>query len=175
MNQRLASDHEELDSLLDELCAVLEGDDVGEIYRRLDLFWARLAIHIRAEHLHLFPAVLHALAGPKEVAQAPSLSEAQNTIEQLRRDHDFFMHELAQSIAAMRALLNTTDRRLIGAELQRVHTTITAIRERLSAHNSVEENQVYLWPARLLNEVEQAALREHVEMELNRIPPRFSQ
>ena len=102
MNQRLESDHEDLHTLLDELYAALEGSDVRDIYQRLDLFWARLAIHIRAEHLHLFPAVLHALSGPEDVAQAPSLAQAQNTIEELRRDHDFFMHELGRSIVAMR-------------------------------------------------------------------------
>lgn len=175
MNQRLASDHEELDTLLNELCTALEGDDVREIYQRLDLFWARLAIHIRAEHLHLFPAVLRCLSGPEDVAQAPSLSQAQNTIKELRRDHDFFMHELAGAMLAMRALLKTTDRRLIDEELRSVRTTIAAVRERLSDHNNVEENQVYLWPERLLTEVERAALREGVEMELRRIPPRFSQ
>jgi hypothetical protein len=167
MNQRLARDHQDLDSLLDELRAALETGELREIYRRLDLFWARLAIHIRAEHLHLFPAVLYALSRPEDVAQA------QNTIEALRRDHDFFMHELARAIGAMRGLLKTMDRQVIDGELQSVRTRIAAVRERLSAHNSIEENQVYLWPGRLLNEVEQAALSERVEMELRRIPPRF--
>ncbi len=175
MNQRLESDHEDLHTLLDELYAALEGSDVRDIYQRLDLFWARLAIHIRAEHLHLFPAVLHALSGPEDVAQAPSLAQAQNTIEELRRDHDFFMHELGRSIVAMRDLLKTTDRQLIGEELQSVHTRIAAVQERLSAHNNMEENEVYLWPARLLNEVDQAALHERIEMELRKIPPRFSE
>src|SRR5215216_3492267 len=118
MSQRLARDHEDLDTLRDELCAALEGSDVREIYQRLDLFWAKLAIHIRAEHLHLFPAILHALSSAEDVEQAPSLAEAQNTIEELRRDHDFFMHELAGAIAAMRNLLKTTDRKVIGEELQ---------------------------------------------------------
>ena|SRR5215216_3630234 len=168
MSQRLARDHEDLDTLRDELCAALEGSDVREIYRRLDLFWARLAIHIRAEHLDLFPAILHALSSSEDVAQA------QHTIEALRRDHDFFMHELAKAIATMRGLLNATDRKLINEEQESVRRIIAAVRERLSAHNSMEENEVYLWPARLLNEVEQAELHERVEVELRRIPPRFS-
>lgn len=60
INESLASDHAELDELLGELFAAFEAGEIELIYRTLDLFWARLAMHIRAEHLHLFPAILGA-------------------------------------------------------------------------------------------------------------------
>ena len=175
MNQRLASDHDDLNKLLNELHAELETGDVVRSHAQLDLFWARLAMHIRAEHLHLFPAILKGLNTDKakDVAQAPSLAEAQSTIEQLRRDHDFFMHELSRAIASLRNLLQATDRQMIGRQLEQVRATVTAVQERLSAHNSIEEDYVYLWPARLLSEVEQSALIERVEVELRKMPPRF--
>jgi hypothetical protein len=61
MNNLLASDHDELDELLDKLFASFDASgSVEQIYQKLDLFWARLAVHIRAEHLHLFPLILGA-------------------------------------------------------------------------------------------------------------------
>ena len=52
--------------------------------------WARLAVHIRTEHLHLFPAI------------ARRVNAAERAIDRLRADHDFFMRELAQAIAILR-------------------------------------------------------------------------
>lgn len=113
MAERLARDHASLDRLLDELRAALDAGDITRSHERLDLFWARLAVHIRAEHLQLFPAVLNALTENKEsdVSKTSFLSQAQHTIDELRRDHDFFMHELSRAIIVMRELL-TTKRRL---------------------------------------------------------------
>lgn len=56
MNYPLADDHSEMDALLEEFFDALCCADVELIYQTLDFFWARLAMHIRAEHLHLFPA-----------------------------------------------------------------------------------------------------------------------
>jgi hypothetical protein len=52
----LAHDHSEIDTLTRDLLAALEeGDklqvDKLQVFARLDLLWARLAVHIRAEHL----------------------------------------------------------------------------------------------------------------------------
>ena len=54
----LADDHSAVDKLLLSVRAALEAQDASRSHAALDLFWARLAVHIRAEHLHLFPAVL---------------------------------------------------------------------------------------------------------------------
>src|ERR1043165_845632 len=102
----LAHDHISLDGLLRDVIAALDAGDAQRSHARLDLFWARLAVHIRAEHLHLFPAILGALREKRggKIAAAPSLAEAQEAIEELRHDHDFFMRELAGAVQLMRTL-----------------------------------------------------------------------
>src|ERR1044072_7980506 len=90
--QRLSDDHDAVSEVLKQLLTALDNKDVQASYARLDLLWARLAVHIRAEHLHLFPAI------------APRVNGAQRAIDRLRADHDFFMRELAQSIAILREL-----------------------------------------------------------------------
>lgn len=105
---------------------------------------------------------------------SPSLTQGQNAIEELRRDHDFFMHELSRSIKTMRGLLSNAERQEVGEELDKVRARIAAVEQRLSAHNSMEENYVYLWTVTVLNHEEQSALAARVEMELDRMPPRFS-
>ena len=95
----MAHDHAELDRLLD---LVLNTRDIKRGFERLDLFWARLAMHIRAEHLHLFPAIRKAL-GHSQEKDAPSLNEAE-VIATPRSDHDYFMVELAGAVALLRQL-----------------------------------------------------------------------
>jgi hypothetical protein len=93
MDDQLSNDHAELGKLLGEVRDALEAGDITRSHSRLDLFWARLAMHIRAEHLHLFPAILQGLKEPPRVnAGMPSHSEVLSAIEKLRSDHDFFMH-----------------------------------------------------------------------------------
>src|SRR4026209_3045759 len=104
-SQRLAHDHTELDNLLKQLQQALADSDLEASHAKLDLFWARLAVHIRAEHLHLFPTVLGRLASNSaDPAFSPTFSDAETSIEQLRADHDFFMHALAQAIGRLRDL-----------------------------------------------------------------------
>ena len=103
-NQRLIHDHQELDSLLKALQQALNDCDLEATYARLDHFWARLAVHIRAEHLHVFPAVIARLSRSGEAVRA-SLTEAQSTVDLLRADHDFFMVELARAMASLRDLM----------------------------------------------------------------------
>ena len=96
----LFHDHQSLDSVLAELLSALRRRDAHGSYRELDLFWARLAMHIRAEHLHLFPVLLSAVTDDRE----PSASEVKTVIDDLRRDHEFFMRELAAAIATMKRI-----------------------------------------------------------------------
>lgn len=176
MNDQLAHDHRDLGKLLGEVRIALEAGDITRGHSRLDFFWARLAMHIRAEHLHLFPAILRALSetGRDDAANSPSLSQAQKVIEELRRDHDFFMHELSRAIATMRSLSASKDQQLAAQALEDVSARIIAVEARLAAHNTLEESQVYLWTESLLSSTEQSQLAARVHEELRNVPPRFA-
>lgn len=170
----LAEDHEALDKLLSGLLAALDKRDAPTAFARLDLFWARLAMHIRGEHLHLFPAILRALDGDtgKRVDETPATAAAREAIAQLRCDHDFFMHELAGAVKVMR------DRRTTAggdstSKIESVRQMIATLRKRLEAHNKLEEELVYRLPARLLEPEEQTALGLQISDELENLPPRF--
>src|SRR5437763_10360911 len=105
IENRLEEDHRSLDTLVAQLCDALEECDVKGSFARLDLVWARLAVHIRAEHLCLFPALLDAARQPSTSAEdVACFDEAQSVINQLRLDHDFFMVELARAVNTMRAI-----------------------------------------------------------------------
>lgn len=175
MPDLLERDHEELDGVLGELLLALDHNDKDESFARLDLLWARLAIHIRAEHLCLFPAILGApqalLTGS---GGAPLLEEAQSAIGILHSDHDFFMHELPKAINLMRALKTTSDVGAIGESLREVRRIVLSVKTRLSAHNQLEENQVYGWIDVLLDEAELSALNARVRRELENLPSRFT-
>lgn len=170
----LAEDHEALDKLLSALLAALDEGDVATAFARLDLFWARLAMHIRGENLHLFPAILKAVDDDlgEQRNKIPSPAGAREAIAQLRCDHDFFMHELAGAIKVMR------DRRTIAggdsaSKIESVRQMITTLRNRLEAHNKLEEDMVYRLPAKLLEPEEQTALEVQIRDELKNLPPRF--
>jgi len=143
--------------VLEQLLAALDIKDVQASHSRLDLLWARLAVHIRAEHLHLFPAVLDRVA-------ESDLSEAQAIVKNLRADHDFFMHELARAIGILR------EDKLTG-----VADIVRKVEERLATHNEIEENQIYRWSSTILSESEQLELLTRINAELNNRPPRFSE
>ena len=170
----LAEDHEALAKLLTALLAALDEGDAVTVFARLDLFWARLAMHIRAEHLHLFPAILRALDGDTgECAdETAAPAEAREAIAQLHRDHDFFMHELADAIKVMRES-RTTAGGDSTSKVESVRQMIVTLSNRLEAHNKLEEDMVYRLPAKLLTPEEQIALEVQILGELKNLPPRF--
>ena len=171
-DERLMHDHAELGDLLNQLNATLEANDIAQTYAALDLFWARLAIHIRAEHLHLFPVILRA-AGRADVSnEILPPGEPENTIAKLRHDHDFFMRELAQAIEIARSLSAKVEDNAI-AQLVEVKKKIVAVRDRLVRHNEIEETGIYLWSCSLLSEAERTELASQVQKELENLPPRF--
>lgn len=147
----LADDHEAVGEVLQEVLVALNNDDLHETHARLDLLWARLALHIRAEHLHLFPAV------------AAKVKDAAALIEDLRADHDFFMRELARAMGVLRE-----------ARLTSVLETVREVEKRLAEHNEIEENQVYRWANTVLTEAERTELAQQITAELENRPPRFS-
>jgi hemerythrin superfamily protein len=153
---RLSDDHHAVSEVLEQLLTALENKDVQTSHSRLDLLWARLAVHIRAEHLHLFPAV------------TDRLSEAQAVVKTLRADHDFFMHELARAIGILRELPGSD------AKLPAVARVVREVEERLATHNEIEENQIYRWSSSIMTEPEQLELLARINAELENRPPRFS-
>jgi hypothetical protein len=169
-------DHAALGEVFRQLDLTLgEGNNVRS-FELLDLAWARLAVHIRAEHLHLFPAVLNALveeAGADDPAK-PSLIEGRACLERLREDHNFFMRELADAIKTLRELsplaLNDGEST---EQLGAVRRKATEVAARLEEHNRVEELKVYRWPITLLGPEAQVRLAESLRRELENMPPRF--
>lgn len=176
MNDQLTLDHDELGTLLAEVRNALAAGDISQSHSRLDLFWARLAIHIRAEHLHLFPAILGKLnkRSNGKIGLTPSLAQAQKVIEELRGDHEFFMQELASAIATLRDLLKNEDQLFAARKLKAIDAGIIAVERRLAIHNLLEETEVYLWTRNLLSDAEQNALAARIQTELDNVPPRFS-
>jgi hemerythrin-like domain-containing protein len=159
--KQLADDHAAVHEVLAQLVTALQNKDVTASYVKLDLLWARLAVHIRAEHLHLFPAV------------TSRMNEAQTTVEKLREDHDFFMRELARAVGILRELprpLSSEDE----SRLSSVLDVVLAVEKRLADHNDIEEKEVYHWAATVLTETEQIDLAARVNAELENRPSRFS-
>lgn len=168
--QQLTDDHAKLETLLKQLQAALASGDVKESYATLDLFWARLAVHIRAEHLHLFSEVMIRVREKVDQAASPSVRDAQLTIEQLRTDHDFFMHELAAAVAVLRDLGVHED---VQPRLAKLSASIVQLQKRLDVHNEIEENRIYRWASDLFDEREQVELAARINHELRNRPRRF--
>ena len=106
MTDILVGDHAEVDALLRGVMLAFDGGDAREVFSKLDYLWARLALHIRAEHLHLFPALLSAAPaeGAGHTSGTPTAREVKDSVEGLREDHDHFMRELAEAVNGVRAL-----------------------------------------------------------------------
>ena len=161
-NEQLSEDRGAVHEVLAQLLTALKNKEVEASYRKLDLLWARLAVHIRAEHLHLFPAV------------TSRLPEAHTVIERLRTDHDFFMRELARAVGVLRELSNPLDSATVDAGLTSVLDVVAAVEKRLASHNDMEEKQVYHWATTILPETGQIDLASRIKAELEHRPPRFS-
>ena len=158
----LERDHRELDGLLAELLRELARDTPDPItaYHRLDLFWARLAVHIRAEHLVLFPALRE--SAKDDASKSDKLAAV---LVELRHDHDFFMKELARAVKALRLVAD------FGNEAETfavIRPLVAAVAARLAAHNDLEERSVY--PRADLS----PSARSAIQKELTNLPNRFS-
>jgi iron-sulfur cluster repair protein YtfE (RIC family) len=156
----LETDHAELRDLLRSAREELANSDLARAYASTDRFWARLAMHIRAEHLHLFPFV-------RRVAS----DEVAAVLDELRQDHDMFMVELGRAIKALRLAFD------VGNETETLATAAQLVEKvalRLVAHDRIEESVVYpvIDPDRVSGD-EMESLRRGVLTELQNIPPRF--
>lgn len=168
----LSVDHNELDGLRVEVFGAFEKEDVAEVFKKLDLFWARLAMHIRAEHLHLFPAILDAFKNSS--GAAVSLETARRLIETLREDHNFFMRQFGAAVKQMRELSENNSAVERANILTATRLKLEAVARRLEEHNQTEETQIYQWIETILDESERAALDEQMQKELNNLPPRLA-
>ena len=176
MTEILVRDHAEVDALFGELSPAFARGGAREVFEKLDRLWARLAVHIRAEHLHLFPGLLAASAGRRgeDGGDAPSHEEVRAVVGRLREDHDFFMRELAAAVNDSRELASQP-----GADdrerLLQVERRVRAVAGRLAEHNRAEEEQVYRWPEALLSGGGLEQLRAGMRREIENLPPRFSE
>jgi iron-sulfur cluster repair protein YtfE (RIC family) len=167
VGQIMEADHVELDELLAELTDAIYSDqpDVVSTYRKLDLFWARLAVHIRAEHLVVFPAVLDIGEGPKKERK-----DIENILQELRSDHDFFIKELARAVKAMRSVPD------FGKEAETfavVRDLVDGVKRGLIRHNKIEEEAVYPLAERADAGNLEQNIRENALRELENMPQRF--
>ena len=154
----LASDHAAVDHLLDEAVAALDAADMDEAFQKSDLFWARLAMHIRAEHLHLFPAVLRSQsAGPESAA----------LVARLHSDHDIFMRELIAVIKQFRSLGGES------LDVADIRKRLETVRTLLAVHNRIEEEKIYVDERLGLAPNELAQLASSIQHEITNLPPRF--
>ena len=169
----LESDHESLGRLLSELDLSLASMDIPRSFELLDLFWVRLAVHIRAENLHLFPALAN--ASPSLVAgdnKLPKADDVRVLIEHLRSDHEFFMKELADMIRVMREL--SANPQTPDVDLGDLHKRLEVITSRLELHNELEETQAYKWPGLLFEDQMVDSLGQRMQQELENLPQRVT-
>lgn len=175
VSEQLIDDHAALDKVLKQLQTALRSSDLETTHGKLDLFWARLAVHIRAEHLHLFPTVLNSLENASVSHESsPSLDEAKSVVAQLREDHNFFMHQLALAVEIMRELLTLPEQLTVPEGMNNIKKIVREVERRLVRHNEIEENQIYHWATILLNSEEQEQLHERITKELQNRPSRFT-
>ena len=119
----LTADHQAMEPLILEAEKALASAVAGAAFTALDRLWMRLAVHIRAEHKGVFPALGSA---------RPDLMDELGT---LRQDHDFFMATLAVVVRGMES--PAPDFAKAGAMLE-------AVRTRLVSHNALEEGVIYM-------------------------------
>ena len=168
----LQHDHETLDQLFTKLEHELAHSNIVAAFESLDRFWAGLALHIRAEHLQLFPALNNLATTVTGSASGPRSDDIEDVLARLRADHHFFMTELATAIKTMRALVagESPEEKSVAS----VQNRLAVIRQRLKDHNRIEEEQAYKWPELVLSDSEQTALRERLKRELENLPARFA-
>ncbi len=161
----LESDHRALDDLLSSTFEAIGSSNAALTFERLDLFWARLAMHIRSEHLRVFPAV-------KMLSESLGTADEIGTIlDDLRHDHDLFMREIARAIKALRLVFDFGNERETLAVVQGLLETV---RNRLEIHNQIEEEKVYRFATeRFLDPAAVETLYLGVQKELQNMPPRF--
>lgn len=171
----LEGDHKLIEEVLDDLLTLLQKQDINRAFELLDLFWTQLAVHIRAENVCLFPAILNA---PRESFGRknglPPFEEVKALIETLRADHAFFVDQVSQAIRRIRELMALADIPKVGLEPQvnEIKETMLAVADRLRAHSDLEHDKVYAWPELLLPADQYELLLHVVSGEIDKMPRR---
>jgi hypothetical protein len=176
VSEILEQDHQQLSELLRDLKSGFHRHDAGQAFALIDRFWARLAVHIRAEHLCLFPAILNA---PGELfgkgSGVPSFEEAKTIVETLRSDHNFFMEELARAVKTFREILASGESlHHVAGQLETIRKRVDAVTLRLESHNALEEDRVYRWPGLMFSASDLQNLEAGLRRELENLPQRFA-
>lgn len=173
-SKSLAEDHAVLATQFERFFKLMEEHRLKEAWELLDFLWARLAVHIRAEHHQLFPALRALPAGAFTGTDGmPTLNERDEALQTLRKDHDFFMDELTRAVKTLRRLSELPEDAGARKSLEQVRRRVAGVVERLAPHNRLEEQAVYLWPDRALGEKELEALANAMQKDLDNLPPRF--
>ena len=84
------------------------------------------------------------------------------------------MVELARAVNLMRKLRASPASETLEKRLPELKQTINAVKTRLENHNRLEEEQVYRWPAALLNTEQQVEMVKGAQRELENMPQRFA-
>ncbi len=161
---QLRDDHKAIDVIFDDVFAALDCGDRPDVFESLDRIWARLAVHIRAEHLHLFPAL---------IIKTGSYVLIEEVIAGLREDHNFFMAELGSLVKQWRLSGNPIEDAARLGSLSETKERIDLLRKRLISHNEIEETQVYSLVDAYLSEADRSDLYANVRRELTNMPSRF--
>lgn len=169
----LAHDHEDLNLILEELNKVFSLKDLDKALEVLDSFWGRLAVHIRAENVFLFPALLNVLNDTEKVSH-PELSdmkrkEISHMLAELIEDHNYFMKQLIPVVKKLRTLCKNRD----STGLSEIQNSLIPVFERLEKHNEIEETQIYRQAKLLLKPAEQIELNQKIDQDLKNLPARL--
>lgn len=168
----MEQDHAEVDELYSAALDALDARDRQASLQRVDLFWARIAMHIRAEHLHLFPTVLRLADATGGGGPETSLSDLPNVIERLRRDHNEFMDELIRTMKLIRASAAEDDGRSEILKLAR--ESLASVHRALEQHNRIEEERIYSLEELLNASGNANQLERLLRHEITNLPPRFA-
>lgn len=168
----LTEDHAALGADLDAALAALKSGDATASFQRLDAFWGLLAVHIRAENIHLIPAILSAAQAPRPPTAAPEEAKVNAAIARLRDDHYYFMKALSPMVKQLRTLANGHNLGT-GAALADIREKLQAIQSRVEDHNAFEESHVYPWLSSLLEQTARHKLAQCIQANLNNLPQRM--
>lgn len=173
--QPLQNDHHDLDILLADAFSEIDTGDLTSTFDHLDLFWARLAVHIRAEHLHLFPVIIETFPSAGTAAMiSDEFGSPDAAIRRLRDDHNFFMRRLGHAVRTLREHASESTTASIPPDmLSGIRSDLDAIAARLLEHNRIEEEYIYPLAEKLLGEDQFANLCREIRKELANLPSRF--
>ena len=130
-------------------------------------------MHIRAEHLHLFPLVIQEVGSRVGLDPSLSLREVIAAVRTLRTDHNFFMTELSRALKLAREATYSRGRAQIDRGHIEVRRILNELGNRLKTHNELEEQIVYRLPKRVMTAPRQSLLASQVSHELKTFPQRF--